>query len=98
MKNKAQSPAHTHTHSREGSATGQVCVSVRAMSSLAVFLKNVPAWFLCGGVFLPVAVLLLLLIIHLTLNQDQDGSFSCYRPSESLKDHSALFGVCHWYL
>ncbi|KAG9282324.1 small leucine-rich protein 1 [Astyanax mexicanus] len=35
------------------------------MSSLSVFLKNVPGWFLCGGVFLPVTLLLLLLILHL---------------------------------
>ncbi|KAG5276961.1 hypothetical protein AALO_G00111890 [Alosa alosa] len=35
------------------------------MSSLAMFLKELPGWFLWGGIFLPVALLLLLLIAHL---------------------------------
>ncbi|XP_062406873.1 small leucine-rich protein 1-like [Sardina pilchardus] len=35
------------------------------MSSLAAFLTELPGWFLWGGIFLPGALLLLLLIAHL---------------------------------
>nr|XP_023652802.1 small leucine-rich protein 1 [Paramormyrops kingsleyae] len=35
------------------------------MPSVAMFLKEVPGWFLLLGIFLPVALLLLLIIAHL---------------------------------
>ncbi|KAL6485525.1 hypothetical protein MHYP_G00049170 [Metynnis hypsauchen] len=57
------------------------------MSSLAVFLKNVPAWFLCGGVFLPVTLLLLLLILHLSWKlQEVEVELSLVRdPRDTLE-------------
>ncbi|KAL2082500.1 hypothetical protein ACEWY4_022318 [Coilia grayii] len=34
-------------------------------STFAMFLRELPGWYLWGGIFLPVALLLLLVIAHL---------------------------------
>ncbi|XP_035277921.1 small leucine-rich protein 1-like [Anguilla anguilla] len=62
------------------------------MSSLSLFLSEVPGWALFSGIFLPVSLLLILMIAYLRWKLTEVDA----ELSQARHPRDTAYRLCHW--